>query len=428
MAHPLDPSLLGSLALAGLALCLAFAGWVFAYRAGMAPVAVVVPPARPPRQLGPYTLADKIGEGAMGEVYRAWNAAVGGWRAVKLLPRGASERDRRRFEQEARLGAELRHRNTVSIYDSGEAHDGTCYYAMELLDGVTLHELVEREGRQPPARVVRILLQLCAALEEAHGKGLVHRDIKPENVLLTRDGLCKLIDFGLAERVGEGAEGQVGDAVVGTPLYISPEAIVAPETVGARSDLYGVGAVAYFLLRGAPVFHGRSVVEVCGHHLHTAPERLSAVLGDAVPAELEQIVLDCLAKDAAQRPASAAELSRRLASCARALARRRSLHAAAAVRGARWAAVARTAVDARAVPPALDALGVADTLAVSGVLGVADTLRAGDAASGALPRELAATGSALGAPLCLAFMRAQRAFERLDAVLAAREPPCPAAA
>jgi len=355
MALFADPSLHGSLALAGLALCLALVGWVWAHKAGARP-AVVAAGALALRQVGPYTLVDKIGEGAMGEVYRAWNAAIGSWRAVKLLPRSATERERERFAKEARLGAELRHENTVSIYDSGEARDGTCYYAMELLDGVTLHELVQREGPQAPERVVQILLQLCAALGEAHDKGLVHRDIKPENVLVGSDGQCKLIDFGLVERVGElgGAEGE--DAVVGTPLYISPEAIVAPQTVGARSDLYGLGAVAYFLLRGAPVFQGSSVVEVCSHHLHTAPAPLSAVLGDAIPAELERIVMDCLAKDATLRPSSAAELARRLESCELAL-------------------------------------------------------------SGAAP--CLEQASAASAPRCLVYLRAQRAFERLDAVLAA---------
>ena len=358
MAHLIDPSLYGALAVVGLALCLVLAGWVYAYTVGAGVVVLALHPSESPvapRQVGPYTLADKIGEGAMGEVYRAWNAATGGWRAVKLLPRDASERDRERFAKEARLGAELHHENAVSIYDSGQGRDGTCYYAMELLDGVTLRELVEREGPQAPERVVRILLQLCAALEETHGKGLVHRDIKPENVLMARDGLCKLIDFGLAERVGE--VGQAGDMVVGTPLYISPEAIVAPATVGARSDLYGLGAVAYFLLRGAPVFDGRSVIEVCGHHLHTAPERLSALLGDAIPRDLEQIVMQCLAKNAAERPSSAAELARSLVACERALA-------------------------AEAQP----------------------------------------------APRCLAYLRAQRAFERLDAVLAAEAQTCRAAA
>jgi serine/threonine-protein kinase len=313
MAHFDDISLLLGPALTlCLALCLLILGWAWARLAGVGGMPVA---AAKPQQLGPYTLANKIGEGAMGEVYRAWHPTLGGWRAVKLLPRGASARDRQRFEKEARLGAELSHPNTVSIFDRGEARDGTCYYAMELLDGVNLQQLVEREGPQSPERVVQILMQLCAALEEAHGKGLVHRDIKPENVLLTGEArdVAKLIDFGLVEQMGAVALGSGQDVLVGTPLYMSPEAILAPETVDARSDLYGLGALAYFLLRGAPVFQGRSVVEVCSHHLHTAPERLSSALGEAISPELEAIILDCLAKSPAARPASAAELRRRLA-------------------------------------------------------------------------------------------------------------------
>jgi eukaryotic-like serine/threonine-protein kinase len=317
MAPLIDSNLPGAVALCGLALGLLLAGWAWARHAGHGLLGAAAAVARRPQRVGPYMLADKLGEGAMGEVYRAWSTALGGYCAVKLLPRGASPRERLRFEKEARLGAELHHPNTVSIYERGQAGDGTCYYAMELLEGLSLQELVEREGRQTPERVVSILLQLCAALEEAHDKGLVHRDIKPENVLLTGQRLehVKLIDFGLVERVGELGRGLAADAVVGTPLYISPEAIVAPETVGVRSDLYGLGAVAYFLLRGAPVFHGNSVVEVCSHHLHTRPESLSLALGAALPPELERIVMDCLAKDASQRPAHASELARRLSMC-----------------------------------------------------------------------------------------------------------------
>jgi eukaryotic-like serine/threonine-protein kinase len=308
-----DHSWLGPLAFAGLALCWLAIGWVCAREIAAAARPSVSMPSAANRAvwLGSYLLAEKIGAGAMGEVYRAYHCALGTWRAVKLLPRDASERERERFEKEARLGAELRHPNAVSIYEQGEA-DGTSYYAMELVDGVTLGELVDRQGPQSPERVVQILQQVCAALGAVHDKGLVHRDIKPDNVLLTTTGQAKLIDFGLVERIGEMGGGAF-DAVVGTPLYISPEAILAPETVGARSDLYGLGAVAYFLLTGSPVFRGGSVVEVCGHHLHTSPERLSAVRGDDLPAELEQIVLDCLAKDPARRPRSAVELNRRLA-------------------------------------------------------------------------------------------------------------------
>ncbi len=317
MALPIDSMLLGPAVILGLALCLMIAGWLWARELRLEPGRLVAGASNKPRRLGPYTLEDKIGQGAMGEVYRAWNSALGGWRAVKLLPRGASTRERERFEKEARLGAELHHPNTVAIFERGEGRDGTCYYAMELLEGENLQQLVEREGRQSARRVIAITMQLCAALDEAHDKGLVHRDIKPDNVLLTGEGLnvAKLIDFGLVEQLDAVGQGQAPGTVVGTPLYLSPEAIVAPETVGARSDLYGLGAVAYFLLSGAPVFQGRSVVEVCSHHLHTAPVPLSAVLGEAVPEELERVIMACLAKDPAQRPASAREVRHRLEGC-----------------------------------------------------------------------------------------------------------------
>jgi serine/threonine protein kinase len=319
MAFVIDITLLGSAFLSCLALCLLNLGWLGPRSDSMGDFATVA--AAGLRRLGPYTLTNKIGEGAMGEVYRAWHSALGGWRAVKVLSRHASAIERERFEKEATMGAVLRHPNTVAIYDRGAGGDGTHYFAMELIEGVSLEQLVERDGAQSPERVLRILIPLCAALQEAHDKGLVHRDIKPSNVLLTGAGLevVKLIDFGLVESVEVVGKGSAEGAVIGTPLYISPEAIMAPETVSARSDLYGVGAVAYFLLTGAPVFGGRSIIEVCGHHLHTTPAPLTAVLGGA-GAELEAIVLACLAKDPAQRPASASELARRLSRCAERLA------------------------------------------------------------------------------------------------------------
>lgn len=270
----------------------------------------------PTRRVGPYVLQDQLGAGGMGEVYRARHVASGGWCAVKLLPATASERDKRRFEREARLSARLSHPNTITIYDQGQCADGTLYYAMELVEGLTLRELVERWGPQPAERVIPILLQLCAALDQVHGKGLVHRDVAPDNILLTPcsrgDDGVKLLDFGLVKQLG--ADGPLdATSVVGTPLYISPEAISAPETVDPRSDLYGLGAVAYFLLTGAPVFPGDNVIEVCSHHLHSEPARLSSrAVPGGTPPGLESIVLDCLAKDPRQRPPSAAALARRL--------------------------------------------------------------------------------------------------------------------
>jgi serine/threonine-protein kinase len=186
---------------------------------------------------------------------------------------------------------------------------------MELVEGSSLQQIVEREGALSPARASDIAQQLCAALAHLHGQGLVHRDVKPDNVLVYRtvEGAerVKRIDLGLVRRVG--AASPRGSSVVGTPLYLSPEAITAPELVGARSDLYSLGAVMFFMLSGAPVFRGRSAVDVCCQHLYSEPPSLSSTAGAATSAALERIVLDCLAKDPGARPASALELAQRLA-------------------------------------------------------------------------------------------------------------------
>lgn len=276
------------------------------------------------RRLGQYVLSGKIGEGAMGEVHRAQHALLRRPTAIKLLPPGkAGAQTIARFEREVQLTARLTHPNTVAIYDFGRTPDGIFYYAMELLDGIDLERLVEEFGPQPPARVVHILLQVCGSLSEAHAAGLVHRDVKPANVILCERGrvpdTAKVVDFGLVKDVG-GLSGDGDpalsnvDSIVGTPLYLSPEAILSPDKVDARSDLYAVGAVAYFLLTGGPVFPGTSVMEVCGKHLHTAPVPISAT-GRAVPEDLDRVVLACLAKNADDRPASADALRDLLAAC-----------------------------------------------------------------------------------------------------------------
>jgi serine/threonine protein kinase len=272
------------------------------------------------RRVGPYELLEKIAVGAMGEVYRARHTGSGQVRAVKLLSPRAGERQRRQFEKEVRFGEQLRYPNQVPVHDHGEALDGTLYFSMDLLDGITLEALVEREGALPPRRVIDILLQVATVLAEVHDHGFVHRDIKPSNILWCRaeDGLdcARLLDFGLVKELGEpSSTSSPEDCVVGTPLYISPEALTAPDTVDGRTDLYGLGAVAYFLLSGAPVFGGRGVVEVCAKHLLTAPKPLSETAGCTVSSELDQIVLDCLAKDPASRPATARELIGRLEHC-----------------------------------------------------------------------------------------------------------------
>jgi serine/threonine protein kinase len=268
-------------------------------------------PSGAPAQAGPYTLDAKIGEGGMGVVYRANHVLLGRRAAIKLLPpERTREADVKRFEREVRLTSRLSHPNTIAIYDFGRTSEGSFYYAMEYVDGLDLQTLVEREGAQDPARVAHLLAQLASALVEAHGKGLVHRDIKPANVMVCERGgvsdVLKVLDFGLAKAVA-GAEVTESDLcrVVGTPLYMSPEAVTAPASVDARSDLYALGALGYFLLTGVPPFSGKNVLEVCAQHLCEAPLPPSARRG-GIPRELEALILRCLAKSPDERPASAA--------------------------------------------------------------------------------------------------------------------------
>jgi len=276
------------------------------------------------RQLGQYALEEKIGEGGMGAIYRARHAMLRRPTAVKLLSGDGSEHQLRRFEREVQLTARLTHPNTISIYDYGRTPDGVFYYAMELLDGLTLEELVERHGPQPPGRVIHILSQVCGALKEAHGIGLIHRDIKPANIYLCRRGdvadVVKVLDFGLVREMKTNGEFALTltssnvNTVVGTPLYLPPEAILNPEQIDGRADIYGLGGVAYFLVTGAAPFSGQTMIELCGHHLHTPPTPPSQ--RNRVPHDLERVILDCLAKDRATRPQSAQALSRALARCA----------------------------------------------------------------------------------------------------------------
>ncbi|HKQ69469.1 MAG TPA: serine/threonine-protein kinase [Polyangiaceae bacterium] len=275
--------------------------------------------AREARQLGQYALEEKIGEGGMGEVYRASHAMLRRPTAVKLLSGDGSEHQLRRFEKEVQLTARLTHPNTISIYDYGRTPDGVFYYAMELLEGLTLEQLVERHGPQPPSRVIHLLRQVLGALREAHRIGLIHRDIKPANIYLCRRGdvpdFVKVLDFGLVREIKGGGDVTRSnvDAIVGTPRYLSPEAIVTPNQMDARADIYGLGGVAYFLVTGTPPFIGHSAVELCAHHLHTPPTPPSE--RHAVPGDLERVILSCLAKDPGARPQSAEELTRALDHC-----------------------------------------------------------------------------------------------------------------
>jgi len=270
---------------------------------------------RKAQQLGQYTLEEKIGEGGMGTVYRARHAMLRRPTAVKLIRSDqASDSMLARFEREVQLTSSLSHPNTVAIYDFGHTPAGVFYYAMEYLPGLTLEALVKTDGPQPERRVVHVLRQVCGALAEAHAIGLIHRDIKPANIMLCERGgvydVAKVLDFGLVKELDGGGDQQLTGigTIAGTPLYLAPEAIQAPERVDARSDLYAVGAVAYSLVTGEQVFEGHSAVELMAHHLHTAPVRPSERAGREIDEGLERIILRCLAKEVDARPADAGAL------------------------------------------------------------------------------------------------------------------------
>jgi eukaryotic-like serine/threonine-protein kinase len=282
---------------------------------------------RDAQRLGQYTLIEKLGEGGMGAVYRASHAMLRRPTAVKLLrPDRLGSESVARFEREVQLTARLTHPNTIRVFDYGRTPDGIFYYAMEYLDGASLADVVAESGPMPPARVIHVLDQVAGALIEAHRIGLIHRDIKPANIFLIEQGavpdVAKVLDFGLVKQVSApGAEDPTlpalsrADSFTGTPLYMAPEAIATPDAVDARTDLYSLGAVGYFLLTGVEVFTGRSIMEVCSHHLRTQPVPPSERLGARLPDDLEALILTCLEKDQAARPADARALRSALRAC-----------------------------------------------------------------------------------------------------------------
>ena len=265
--------------------------------------------------LGSYTLDEKVGQGGMGVVYKASHALLQRPAAIKLLvPERAGERAVERFEREVQVTSRLTHPNTISIYDFGRTPDGTFYYAMEYVDGLDLQTLVEHHGPQPPARVAHLLSQLAGALAEAHDAGLIHRDVKPANVMVCERGgmldVVKVLDFGLVKQMDSDEDAASTDAhrIVGTPLYLAPEALTAPESLDARSDLYALGALAYFLLTGSAPFSGTNVVDVCRQHLYSDPTPVSLRAPNPVPHALETLVMSCLAKSREARPPSASHV------------------------------------------------------------------------------------------------------------------------
>ncbi|MGZ8262656.1 MAG: protein kinase domain-containing protein [Burkholderiales bacterium] len=260
------------------------------------------------RALGQYRLEEQIGEGGMAKVYRARHALLKRPTALKMLkPHMATEEVVARFEREVQLASQLVHPNTVEIYDYGRTREGVFYYVMEYLEGETLDKLVAQHGAMPVARAIHVVRQVCAALREAHGRGLVHRDIKPHNIMLCHRGaeydVVKLLDFGLVKDTAGDISRDITQfqKVLGTPRYMAPERLRNPADADARSDIYSVGLVAWFLLVGKDPFETEGEHDLVYQALHTSPPRLSELV-PGVPRRLDDLVARCLAKDRHERP------------------------------------------------------------------------------------------------------------------------------
>lgn len=275
------------------------------------------------RQLGQYRLVAPLGAGGMGEVYLAEHRMLKRPCAIKLIhpERAGDPQVLARFEREVRMTAQLSHWNTVEIFDYGRTEDGTFYYVMEYLPGLSLDDLLKRHGPLPAERVVHLLRQVCQGLREAHAIGLVHRDIKPANVFVAQRGgvhdVVKVLDFGLVKPVAETASARLTQegAISGTPLFMSPEQARGLADVDARSDIYSLGAVAYALLTGRPPFDGTNPLEVMIAHARDEVVPPSQLQAD-VPSDLEGIILRCLAKTPADRYQDTDSLDQALCSCA----------------------------------------------------------------------------------------------------------------
>ncbi|MEO8188541.1 MAG: serine/threonine-protein kinase, partial [Burkholderiaceae bacterium] len=265
------------------------------------------------RQLGSYELLEQIAEGGMASVWRARHRLLKRPVAIKLLSlRLANDEGLARFEREVRLASQLMHPNTVAIFDYGRSPAGELFCAMELLDGITVQQLVERHGSQPRARVAYVMHGIAGSLSEAHERGLVHRDIKPANVMLCRVGtqsraefdVVKVLDFGLVKSVSEPHTRDLTRAlrILGTPSYMAPERIEHPESADIRSDIYSLGALGYFMLVGHPPYQAENDLALAYQVVNAPVPELD--VGDS----LAKLIRDCLQKSTEDRPQSARQV------------------------------------------------------------------------------------------------------------------------
>ena len=275
------------------------------------------------RRLGQYTIGGEIGHGGMGTVFHGQHQLLQRDVAVKVLEQSkATDRAMSRFEREVQMTAKLRHPNTIEIYDYGKTPDGTFFYVMEYVRGISLQELVDHYGRQPAERVIYLLLQICGSICEAHKFGMVHRDIKPANLLVTTQAglhdLVKVLDFGLVKELNrETVDAPVTrmGSVTGTPLYMSPESVRDASKSDYRSDLYSIGAVGYTLLTGLPTFEATTSADICVLQLNQEPIRPSKRIGQHIADDLQNLLMSCLRKNPEERPSSVSELADTLAQC-----------------------------------------------------------------------------------------------------------------
>lgn len=274
-------------------------------------------------RIGQYRLKRILGFGGMGAVYLAEHVLLRRPCAIKLIrpDQAGDPRTLLRFEREVQATATLTHWNTVEIFDYGHAEDGTFYYVMEYLPGMNLEDLVEQYGPMPPERAVHFLRQVCQALREAHSIGLLHRDIKPSNIFACERGkvydVAKLLDFGLVKNFGINTDGVKltrEGAFTGSPAFMSPEQAAGLEHLDARSDIYNVGAVGYFLITGALVFDRLSPLQMLHAHAYEPVVPVDK-FQEAVPADLQQVLLRCLEKDPNRRYQDAQSLDQGLAAC-----------------------------------------------------------------------------------------------------------------
>jgi serine/threonine-protein kinase len=267
------------------------------------------------RKLGAYVLKKVIGEGGMATVYLARHDLLRRPAAVKLLkPARATDEMIARFEREVQMASSLAHPNTVEIFDFGRTRDGLFYYAMEYLDGLTVGDIITRHGHVTVARTIHVLRQVCAALAEAHAKGVVHRDIKPENIMVCRYGGAydhvKILDFGLVKHIAEKHSRDLTRTlrILGTPLYMAPERLRNPADVDARVDIYALGAVAFLMLTGRKLFESADDLQLTSKILNEEPPRASSVAPQPIPVELDLLVLSCVEKRREDRPQRIADL------------------------------------------------------------------------------------------------------------------------